>query len=211
MRPSRTLVLAFAAASAAVGLGLVLTGCVPQARPSASPSASDAPSLSPSVSPPASPAGPSPSASASTSARASTPVQIPCTTLVSNDTVYQYGPIYSAKSPFTPPPGSAAAQARADRGTVCEWINTSSGTTIDLSVGRYSGATLAAQKRASADGAQSASGWGGDVGYFATSGGIGVATAFVGGYWLVTASPEFGSAADADPFMTSAVTALRSR
>lgn len=130
---------------------------------------------------------------------------------MSNDTVYQYGPIYSAKSPFTPPAGSAAAQARADRGTACEWINTSSGTTIDVSVARYAGAALADQKATSASGATATSGWGGEAGFFRVQDGTGVATAFVGGYWIVASSVEFGAAGDADPFVQSAVAAVRTR
>lgn len=206
MRPFRTSVLALASGIAAAGLALLLSGCVPDASPSRSPEPSSSASASPSSSPSGS-SSPAPSASA----RASTPVDIDCTTLVSNDTVYEYGPIYSAKSPFTPPSGSAAAQARADKGTTCEWINTSSGTTIDLSVAQYSGSTLAAQKSASSSGAAAVSEWGGDSGYYATVVGRGTATGFVGGYWIVASSETFGSATDPDPFMQSAIAAIRAR
>ncbi|MBI5160974.1 MAG: hypothetical protein HY996_06135 [Micrococcales bacterium] len=213
MRPTRTSGprvrfggVAVASALVAGGLALVLAGCVPDAGAPAGTPTPSRPSAAASGS-----AAPDPSPSATTDPRSSIPVDIACSTLVSNDTVYQYGPIYSAKSPFTPPEASAAAQARADRGTTCEWINTSSGTTIDVSVARYRVATLGEQKAASAAGATTVSQWGGDAGFFRAQDGTGVATAFVGDYWIVASSVEFGAAADADPFVRSAVAAVRSR
>ena len=200
MRPSRALPAGLVLAGAAV---LTRAGCTPDPGPSGTTTRSPGTGSDPSSS-----ASTSPSASAPASSPTASPVSIPCPTLVSNDTVYAFNPIYSAKSPFTPPSGSAAARVNRDGGTACEWINTSSGATIDVSVGRYTPAALAAIRAETFTGGTQTDGWGGDAGYFSTTKG-GTATAFTGAYWVTARGEELGSADDAAPFMESAVAAAK--
>ena len=204
MRSLRILPPAVAAAGIAL---LLLAGCTPSPAPSDTPLRTRTAGATPSAVPTGA-ATPAPSGSPTASSGAS-PVSIPCPSVVSNQTVYDYNPIYSAKSPFSPAAGTPAAQVAADRGTVCEWVNTSSGVTIDVAIGKYSASALASIRDRTFTGGAAASGYGGDAGYFAASGGVGTASALVGSYWVTVRGQEFLSASDADPFITSAVAAAR--
>lgn len=200
MRSLRILPPTVAAAGFAL---LLLAGCTPSPAPSDAPSRTRTAGAAPSRA-----ASPSPSGAPTASSGAS-PVSIPCPSVVSNQTVYDYNPIYSAKSPVSPAAGTPAARVAADRGTVCEWVNTSSGVTIDVAIGKYSASALASIRDRTFTGGAAASGYGGDAGYFAASGGVGTASALVGPYWVTVRGEEFLAPSDAGPFITSAVSAAR--
>ncbi|MBC7402447.1 MAG: arginyl-tRNA synthetase [Microbacteriaceae bacterium] len=191
------------ALAATVALGLA--GCVPEPGASLSPrpSASRTSSASPSAS-----AAPSPSTSPRPSAAsAGTPTKIPCGTLVSAQTVYDFNPNFGLDSSFSPKPGTAAATAVADNGTACSWLNQTSRDSFDIAVARPANAELASLKTKAATGTP-ASGLG-DAAYFSTSGGVGRVDVFTGAYFLAATSVYFGSATDAKDLVTAALGALK--
>ncbi|MHC5796867.1 arginyl-tRNA synthetase [Lacisediminihabitans sp. FW035] len=185
----------------AATVALALAGCVPEPGSQATPkpSRSSTSSASPSAS-----ATPSPSPS---TPAAATPTKIPCDTLVSAQTVYDFNPNFGLDSAFSPKSGSAAATAVAYTGTACNWLNQTSGDTFTVAVARPAATDLASVKAKAATGTP-ASGLG-DAAYFSTSGGVGRVDVFSGAYWLVATSVYFGSAADANDLVTSALGALK--
>jgi hypothetical protein len=185
-----------------VPLALALAGCVPGSDPSSSPSptasrsASDTPGPSSSGTPSATPSTPA--------GASSKPVSATCEQLVSSQTVYDFNPIYSAKSPAAPASGSAVAAIQKSGGRACQWINTSDGSAIDVGVAEYDAAT--ASSLAAAAGGTPVPAWG-PTASFSTSGGVGTAVIADGGTWVVASSPAFASSDDAAPFVTGAAAA----
>ena len=176
--------------------------------PAAGASASVSPSPSPDSRESARPT-PSPSASASASASAGSgavAVAIPCSALVSEQTIYNFNPNFTRKTTFSPASGSAAAQAVANLGIACGWVNNTSSDTVTISVAKPGPATLTALKASASDGTAVAGL--GDKAYFSLSGGVGRIDAFKVKYWLTATSTYFSSAEDAATLMRSAVSAL---
>jgi hypothetical protein len=184
----------------AAALALALSGCVPGGTASPSTSAS-----------PSEPGG-GPSSTASQApgdpagALPATPVTIDCNELVSLQAVYDFNPNYGNQPDFTPPAGSNAATIAASEGTVCNWVNQTSGENFIVAVAQPAPDQLAAV-RSAAEAGTPASGIG-DVAYFSSAGGVGEAQVFAGPYWLVAASSAFFDADTAKPLIDSALSAL---
>lgn len=194
----RSLPLAIAAAAAAV---LLLGGCAPEST------------VDPSTAPTESTTGPSPTgtpqpdgSAAPAEPVAATPVSIGCNDLVDLQTVYDFNPNYGNQPDFTPRAGSTAATIAASNGTVCNWVNQTSGETFIVAVAQPSPDELGALKAAASSG--SAASGVGDVAYFSTSGSMGEAQVFSGPYWLVASSAAFYDFETAQPLLTAAVSAL---
>ncbi|TPW70664.1 hypothetical protein [Schumannella sp. 10F1B-5-1] len=189
-RSLRAPVLLVTAAAAA----LALVGCTPTGDDDAASTTSPSPSKTASASP-------SPSASASDPAG----IDLDCGDLVSAGTVYDFNPNFVLLDDPDLPAGSAAAQAEADGGVGCAWQNTTSGVLIYVSAEARDADQLAALEAtagtASAD-------YAADRGYFASSGGVGTASAVEGSVWIVASSVVFGQSLDAKIFVDSAAAAV---
>lgn len=136
-----------------------------------------------------------------------TPVSIPCSSVVDAQTMYDFNPNFGLLDSFSPEAGTLTARAANDKGTVCRWINQTSGATIDVSISQP-GANALAAARSAAESGTSVSGLG-DAAYFSSSGGTGVVQVFAGPYWVTTISDYFSSAGDATSIASAAVAATR--
>lgn len=121
--------------------------------------------------------------------------------------MYDFNPNFGLLASFTPDSGSLAEQAVADQGTVCRWINQTSGDTIDVTISQP-GPTAFAQARSSAGTGTPVSGLG-DAAYFSASGGPGVVQSFSGPFWITATSVFFTVPDDASGIVRDAVAAAR--
>lgn len=174
---------------AGIILLLAVAGCVPQVvepgqsaapTPTSSPSRSTPPSAEPTAEPGA------------------TPIGFGCAEFISAQAMYDYNSIFSAVD-FEPAAGTVAADAVANEGIACRWVNTSSGTTIDFSVAMPSLPALEARRSALQGGEASAF-----DGYFDAD----TAQVFAGGYWIAVTSSEFLGDGDAAPLVEIALNGL---
>jgi hypothetical protein len=161
-----------------------LTGCVPQAEPTGAPTASGTPTSVPTASPSSTPAP--------TAEPGATPVDLTCEQVLSAQQLFDYNSIYSAVDE-APDAGTLAAEAVALGGVACRWVNTSSGSPIDISVAQPAPAQWDALQGTAGD----ATGYG----FFAG----GVAQAFPGAYWVTVGSPDFTVADDPAPLVETVV------
>ena len=178
----------------AVAVVATLAGCAPEGT-DVSPSATPTPSAS------ASPST-SPSASASPSASPSddphTVLDADCLDLVSLDTMYDFDPNFGLVGAYTPAAGTLAADAAADGGIACSWVQQTSGATIDIAAAKPGDlATRAA-----------AAGVSGDGSVFNADGLVGSVQVFDGEYWVVLTSTYFTRVADAQPLIDSVLDAF---
>jgi len=133
---------------------------------------------------------------------------VPCTTLVSLQTMYDFNPNFSLLGSFTPDAGTPAAEADKADGTVCRWKNDTSGDTIDISVASFDAGTLEAKAAATSSSSTKVGVYGSDEAYFSSNGGVGEAVVFHGAYWVVVRSVAFFEAGDAQPIVSSVLAAL---
>ena len=187
------------AATLTIGL---LAGCVPGAEPEPSTTAPLLPSES--ASPPAEPTpaptetvGPDPGA---------TPYDISCEKLASLQTMYDFNPNFGLTGSFSPAAGTPAADAAADQGTLCRWVNATSGEAIDFTASIPSPAEFVARKAAAASGTP-VTGLGADA-WFSTQHGVGTVQAFKGDKWVTVSSAWFSLAQDAQALVTEAAKAV---
>ena len=136
---------------------------------------------------------------------AATPMSIPCDSVVSAQTMYDFNPNFGLLASFTPDSGSLAAKAVTDKGVACRWINQTSGDAIDITISHPGPSAFDSVKGAASAGASV--GGLGDEAYFSTSGGQGIVQAFSGPYWVTGTSVFFSGAADATSLMADAVAA----
>lgn len=181
----------------AMSIAMALSGCV--GGDSAAPEDPSEPSGTLSSTP-------SPSSSPHATAQAepgSVPVKIACDSVISAQTMYDFNPNFALLANFTPEPGSAAAQAQQSDGTVCRWINQTSGDTVDVSIARPSSDVLEVVRREAEIGTQ-IHGLGVEA-YFSSAGDVGTAHAFPGSYWVTVSSVYFSTGADAQRLLAEAV------
>ena len=133
-------------------------------------------------------------------------MSVGCTDLVSLETMYSYNPNFGAIPDFSPAGGTPSSTAVSDGGVACGWLQQSSGDVIEIGASSPPAAELAT-RRAAVAGSGSTSASGAEQ-FFDTSGGVGTATVFSGGYWIVASSPWFTTIGDAQPLIDSAVAAL---
>ncbi|MCS0500679.1 DUF3558 domain-containing protein [Protaetiibacter mangrovi] len=185
-------------ASVLLAASVLLTGCgVPDPAPSTSADASGTPAPSGSATPTASPGD-----------ATSTPVDVPCDTLVTGQAMYDYNPNFSLLPSWTPDAGTPAAEAADAEGVVCRWRNDTSGETIDISVASLNGAALDEKANETFSQSTMVPTYGGDEGYFAVGGGGGEAVVFDGSYWIVVSSTLFYEPGDAEPIVAAVLSAL---
>lgn len=180
---------------------VLLAGCVPTGdatpTPTATPSESASATPQPTTEPSAEP----------TASSENEPVTIACADLVSLDEMYAFDPNYSLLTSFTPAPGSAAAEAVANRGIACRWVQNSSGVTIDFAVAHLNEPALIAKKSEAQTTSDSVSSYGAD-GFFSVTGSTGTAQIFSDPFWLTAASENFVEPEDAAQLVQDATTSL---
>lgn len=205
------------AGTAAAALLLILSGCGIPVEPTPTSTAPTAPVSPPDPAAPSSPPvigetdGPHypeqpPATTAPTTPPRDytpTPVTAECSALVTPQAMYDYNPNYSLQTEFTPA-GNVALIA-ANQGTVCGWVNQTSGTTIQVAVGHFSVADLA-HIREHLSSIGSAEHGPGEAAYFVPLGGSG--NVFRGEYWIIAQSPTFHEMADAEPLLAAVAGAL---
>lgn len=191
-----------------------LSGCVPAAgtTPTTSASASSTPSASASTTPSTTPTATDGNNLPITTPTggptdAPTAVSIACGTLLSPQVVYAFNPNFGLQASFTPPAGTPAAVAVADKGVACSWLNQTSRDTFTFSVARPIASDLTALKSTAAQGT-AAAGYG-DSAWFSSVAGVGRIDVFQGSYWLTATSDYFGSASDASALLKAALAALK--
>ena len=124
--------------------------------------------------------------------------------------MYAFNPNFVALNSWTPASGSAAAQAKANKGVACRWQNETSNDVIDLSVAELDAASIESLKNQAVGRSTMVPTYdGADEGYFTAASGTGTAIVFVKGYWIVLSSQQFAEPGDAEPLVTSVVSALR--
>ena len=191
----RSRLLTFAVPAAA--LTLLLAGCVPSPESDAAPTARPTPSAT---------ASPTPSATVAPS-DAATPITIGCDALVSAQTMLDYNPNYTLKADYSPAPGSLGAQAVAAKGIACAWVHGSNGSLIEVSAADLPQAQYDAIMNELVSTSNPVPTYGVE-GYFRADGGVGVAQAGSGRFWVVASSTAFFEPGDATPIMTAALGAL---
>ncbi|AYF98776.1 arginyl-tRNA synthetase [Protaetiibacter intestinalis] len=184
-------------ASALLTAALLLTGCTtPEPAPVTDPpTPSDTPT-------------PTPEPTETTAPPQSSPVEVPCDTLVSAQAMYDFNPNFSLLDSWTPDASSAAAHALADEGTACRWQNDTSGETIDVSVASYDAATLEQLANEAYSSSTMVPTYDADEAYFAVTAGVGEAIVFDRDYWVVVRSSYFLEPGDAEPIVSAVLTAL---
>jgi hypothetical protein len=195
--PRRSVVLV-TSASAVLAASVLLAGCTtPRPEPSDSPSPSKSSTPTPSIEPSETPSAPT-----------STPIDVPCESLVSLQTMYDFNPNFSLIGSWTPDAGTPAAEAVAAQGVACRWTNDTSGDTIDVSVASFDTATLEAKANSTNSSSTMVPTYGDDEAYFTVTGGVGEAVVFHGAYWVVVRSVAFFEPGDAEPLVSSVLAAL---
>ncbi|MEO7544805.1 MAG: arginyl-tRNA synthetase [Terrimesophilobacter sp.] len=193
-----------ASRSALAALGLIvavsLSGCLSPGGDTAPPS--EPPRLVPTES---NSSTPSPTETPAPDGKA-TPISIPCNTVINPQSMYDFNPNFGLLANFAPEAGSLAAQAVIDRGTVCRWINQTSGDTIDVSISQPSPKSRTTAESAAESG--TSVGGLGDAAYFSQSGKTGVVQIFVGNYWVTVSSVYFSSAGDAQTLAETVLSSL---
>ncbi|GAA3740640.1 hypothetical protein GCM10022239_15450 [Leifsonia bigeumensis] len=200
---TRKLAIRTTLTAVALATAVSLTGCLSPGEPtepSASPSDST-PSASPSLSPSSSPS------ETTAPEEKPTPVSIPCASVIDAQTMYDFNPNFGLLAKFTPGAGTLAAQAVANQGTACRWMNQTSRETIDVTISQPGPTAFAAARDAASNGTP-VSGLG-DAAYFSTDGDAGVVQAFSGPFWITATSVYFSGAGDAGALMKDAVAAAR--
>ena len=170
-----------AVALTALVLVLSLAGCAPQPAPQPTATATTAPSATSEPEP-------------STAPFPGAPLAIECSTLVTDQAMYDYNPNYGLDDSWRPVSGTPAAKAVDLGGTACAWRNETGGELLIVAAAHPSDDELAAL---------------GTGAPFAVTGDTGTAQSFDNGYWVVTSSTEYLEAADAAPIVTAANAALR--
>lgn len=149
----------------------------------------------------------SPSPTPSKEPEQATALTIACEDLVGGQTMYDFNPNFGLIGAFTPDAGTAAALAASDHGTLCRWVNETSGATIDVTASTPTDADLVARKASAASGEKVA-----DVGadaWFAITSGVGTIQAFDGGYWVTVASTFITEGSEAHDIAATAIRAAR--
>ncbi len=189
-----------------VGLGggalvLLLSGCVPIGTDGSTPVETGTPTSTPS----GTPTGPATAAPDDNPVETpvGTPITLTCEQLVSAQAIYDFNPNFGLLGGFTPAAGSLAAIAVAENGLACQWINQTSGESIQISVAdlpaaRISELAARASSGAVIDGV-------GDQAYFAN----GAAQVFDGSNWVAAESAAFFGWEDAAPLIEAALASLR--
>lgn len=127
--------------------------------------------------------------------------------MVPPQVMYDYNPNFALESDYTPAAGSLAAQAAAEKGIACSWINLTSGQTIEMSAAHLPATQLEQRSNELVTTSNSVPTY--EVeGYFIVNGAAGTAQAFDPPYWITATSTAFFEPGDVAPLMAAAVAAL---
>ena len=173
----------------------VLTGCAE--RGTAEPTAT--PSETPSSEPTPEPTEPS--------EQPATPIDVPCDTLVTADTMYTFNPNFSLAEDWEPDAGTDGAAAVEQSGVACRWLNESSDIHIDLSVASLSHEQLEQLKNDAVTVHTMVPTYGEEA-YFSVVDEVGTAIVFDRSYWIVMSSAYFFEPGDATELVNSVLDAL---
>ncbi|GMA26888.1 hypothetical protein [Arenivirga flava] len=200
IRSSRLVTIGAVAATA----GLLLAGCTPASgEPEPSESAA---APSPSAEAPSS--SPAPSASASEAPEPDgTPVAFGCDEVLTLDEMYAYNPNFGRQDDWTPAAGSAQAEVVAEQGISCQWVNLTSGITIEVGVSQLSDGEIVDRHEALQASSTAVPTFGAE-GYFTVVDGVGEAQVFSGPYRVVATSTAFVEPGEAEQIVRSAVDGL---
>jgi len=132
-----------------------------------------------------------------------TSIPLTCEQLVSAQAIYDFNPNFGLLGGFTPAAGSLAATAVAESGLACQWINQTSGETIQIAVADLPSPRIS--ELASTASSDEAIGGVGDRAYFAN----GAAQVFDGSFWVAAESTVFVTWDDAAPLVQAALASLR--
>lgn len=175
---------------------LLLSGCEPVVEPTPTPTGSSSASGS-STPTPTPTATPEPSQ----------PITITCNELVPPQAMYDFNPNFALQADYTPAAGSLAAEAVAEKGIACSWINLTSSETIEMSAAHLPEAQLEQRSNDLVTTSNSVPTY--EVeGYFIVEDGVGTAQAFDPPFWITATSTAFFEPGDVAPLMAAAVAAL---
>lgn len=189
--------------AAATAAGLLLAGCTPAAEEEPEPTTSAA-QPSPSAEAPSS--SPSPSASAAPEPDG-TPVAFGCDDVLTLDEMYAYNPNFGRQDDWTPAAGSAQAEVVAEQGISCQWVNLTSGITIEVGVSQLSDGEIVDRHEALQASSNAVPTFGSE-GYFTVADGVGEAQVFSGPYRIVATSAAFVEPGEAEQIVRSAIDGL---
>jgi hypothetical protein len=135
------------------------------------------------------------------------PITITCDELVPAQVMYDFNSNFSLQAGYVPAPGSLGAEAVAENGIACSWINLTGGQTIEVTAAHLSAAQLAQRSNDLVATSNPVPTY--EVeGYFIVEGGVGVAQAFDPPYWVTASSVVFFEPGDVTPIMAAALAAL---
>mgnify|MGYP000930965751 CR=1 FL=1 len=198
IRSSRLVTIGAVAAAA----GLLLAGCTPSAEEPEPTASAAAPSPSPEA--PSSAPTPSPSASAEP---AGTPVGFGCDEVLTDDEMYDYTANYGRLNDYAPADGSAQAEVVAEQGISCQWVNLTSGITIEVGVSQLDDDEIV-ERHEALQASSTAVPTFGPEGYFTVVDGVGEAQVFSGPYRVVATSTAFVEPGEAAQIVESAIDGL---
>ena len=181
-------------------LALLLSGCVPIDTDGSTPAETGTPTSTRSVTPTGPATAPDDDP---VETPVGTPITLSCDQLVGAQAIYDFNPNFGLLSDFTPAAGSLVAIAVAENGLACQWINQTSGETIQIAVADLPAPRLD-QLAVTASSGEAISGIG-DRAYFAN----GAAQVFDGSYWVAGESTVFVTGDDAAPLLQAALASLR--
>lgn len=182
-------------------LVLLLSGCVPIGTDGSNPVETGAPTSTPSGTPTGSATAEPDDNPVGTPV--GTPITLTCEQLVNAQAIYDFNPNFGLLGGFTPAAGSLAAIAVAENGLACQWINQTSGETIQIAVADLPAPRIG--ELASTASSGEAIGGVGDRAFFAN----GTAQVFDNSFWVAAESTVFVTWDDAAPLVQDAVASLR--
>ena len=198
IRSSRLVTIGAVAAAA----GLLLAGCTPSAEEPEPTESAAAPS--PTAEAPSSTPTPSPSATAEP---AGTPVAFGCDDVLTLDEMYAYNPNFGRQDDYAPADGTAQAEVVAEQGISCQWVNLTSGVTIEVGVSQLDDDEIVERHEALQAGSTAVPTFGPE-GYFTVVDGVGEAQVFSGPYRVVATSTAFVEPGEAAQIVESAINGL---
>ncbi len=176
---------------------LLVAGCVPTGEPVPTSTPSSSPSVIASPTPEASTPAPEPGVA----------IGIDCEQLVPAQVMYDFNSNFALEAEFTPTEGTPGADAVAELGIACSWVNLTSGQTIEIAAAQPAPSRLEARRIEVAGFSNTVPTY--EVeGFFVVEDGLGRADAFDGPYWISMTSEVFFEPGEVAPLMAAAVAAL---
>lgn len=185
-----------------VAVSLALSGCA-SPEPAANSTTSSGSTASASASAASSPT-PTPTATP-----AGTPVTVGCNEILTLQNVYDYNPNYGANPTFRVP--DQITPLTKIGGVACGWVNQTSGDTFAVGIAKPDAATKTQAANQAATSYKAVPTYGNPPieGFFGVESGVGVATVFANGYWIVVTSSTFIEPGDAAELVENVLANVR--